>query len=222
MGTLVGARAGSRQRRFLSVSVAGLAVLAASLGVSFLGATGSTAVTVTGGSSAFVYPVATGAALPAAVTALKYTPAADISAAHLSSPVLPSWTPTANAPGGVTNGGDLVVVDAASTNVTGPVLLNVYVTNLAALQLDYSSYALPVGVYSSPCTGGSCTWSPATAVVASPPTYLTSTTGVVSFSLPAGSYYDITLDPGGSYYCTSTSAAGGSLSPSFYFAAQPT
>ena len=41
------------------VSVAGLAVLAASLGVSFAGDTGTTSLTVSGGNSNFVFPVAT-------------------------------------------------------------------------------------------------------------------------------------------------------------------
>ena len=210
-----------RQRRFLLLGAAGLAVLAVTMGVSFLGTTGTSSATVTAASSNFVFPVANTSSIPSAVNALKYTPSGNINqGAHtITTAVLPSWSPTALSAGSVTTAGDLALIDA--TTASNGINLTVYITNLAGLQQDYNSFALPVNVYSSPCTAGSCTWSQASSVVASPPTYLTATSGYLTFNLPAGSYYDIAIDTGGSFYCTSTSTAGtAALAPSFYFTAQ--
>lgn len=212
-----------RRRRVVAIGLAGLAVLAVALGVSFAGNTGSTTVSVSGPTS-LVYPVANGGSLPAAVNALKYTPAGNIdqTAHRITTAVLPSWTPTANTAGSVTRAGDLALIDAGTVSgIANPLIVDVYVANLAALRLDYSSYALPFNVYESPCIAGSCTWTQSSAVVASPPHYLTNTDGLVSFSLPAGKYYVIAIDTGGSYSTISAAAAGGSLSPSFYFRARP-
>lgn len=202
------------------VSVAGLAVLAASLGVSFAGDTGTTSLTVSGGNSNFVFPVATNNTLPNAVTSLKYTSAAAVNTSHvITAAVTPSWAPIAGSAGTVTTAGDLGLIDA--TTVANAIILNLYVTNLAALQQDYSSYSLPINVYSSTCSSG-CTWAQDTAVVASPPTYLTNSAGVITLKLPTGKYYDITMETGGAFYTISTTATGGALSPSFYFVATAT
>lgn len=208
-----------RQRRFLLVTIPGLAILAAAMGVSFLGNTGTTSAAVSGSAPDFVYPVAASESLPSAVDALKYTPSTDISSQTISSAVTPSWAPTAQSAGSVTTAGDLALIDG--TQAANGVTVTLYVTNLAGLQQDYSSLALPVNIYESPCTSGSCTWSQSS-VIASPPSYLTATGGFLVFNLPAGKYYDITLDTGGSFYCTSTSTTGSAtLSPSYYFTAQP-
>jgi len=145
------------------------------------------------------------------------------------------------------------------------VILTTFVTNLAALQQDYSSFALPVNVYylaqgttvgttstmalapvtsstvaaacltASPVT---CSWQPANGTayhaaasgstpaenydVLSSATYLTSNAGTISVTLPAGAYYDVTMDTGGSFYCTATTSnSTAALAPSFYFTAQP-
>ena len=214
-----GPRRHLRQRRFLLVGVAGLAVLAAAMGVSFLDNSGTTSAAVTGGTATLVYPVANSNSVPSAVTSLKYTGTGGINVSHVfTGAVLPSWSPTALSAGSVTTAGDLVLIDA--TTVTTGVNLSVYITNLAGLQQDYNSFALPVNVYSSTCASG-CTWSQASTVVASPPTYLTATGGFLTFNLPTGKYYDIAIDTGGSFYCTSTSTSGtAALAPSFYFTAQ--
>ena len=210
-----------RQRRFLAVTIPGLAVLAVAMGVSFLGNTGTTSATVNAASSNFVFPVANGNSVPSAVNKLKYTGTGGISSsAFTSSVVTPSWSPTAQSAGSVTTAGDLALIDG--TIASNGVTVSVYVTNLAGLQQDYNSLALPVNIYESPCTSGSCTWSQSSGVIASPPTYLTATSGYLVFNLPAGKYYDIALDTGGSFYCTSTSTSGtATLSPSYYFTAQP-
>lgn len=219
----VGARPKRRvRRRFLAVAIPGLAVLAVTMGVSFLGSTGTTSATVTAASSNFVFPVASGSSLPSAVNALKYTPLGNINqTAHtVTTAVGPSWSPLAQSAGSVTTAGDLALIDG--TIASNGVTVSVYVTNLSGLQQDYSSLALPVNIYQSPCTSGSCTWAQASSAIASPPTYLTATTGFLTFNLPAGYYYDIAIDTGGSFYCTSTSTSGtATLSPSYYFTAQP-
>lgn len=214
-----------RRKRFLAVGVAGLAVLAAALGISFAGDTGTASISVSSASNSFVYPVANSASLPAAVDSLKYTgpSAIDAPGSTITTATLPSWVPSANTAGSVTTAGDLAVIDATLSGIANAVTVNVYITNLAALQLDYSSFALPFNVYrcQSSCTTTGA-WTQASAVVASPPTYLTSTEGFVSFSLPKAYYYVIAIDTGGSLYTISTTASGGSLSPSFYFTSQST
>lgn len=203
------------------VSVAGLAVLAASLGVSFLGDTGTTSLAVSGGNSNFVFPVATNNTLPTPVTSLKYTQAAAVNASHvITAAVTPSWAPIAGSAGSVTTAGDLGLIDA--TTVANAIILNLYVTNLAALQQDYSSYSLPINVYSSTCPSNVCTWAQDSTVLVSAPTYLTNSAGVVTLKLPTGKYYDVTMDTGGSFYTISTTATGGALSPNFYFVATAT
>jgi hypothetical protein len=213
-------RSHPRQRRFLLVMIPGLAVLAVAMGVSFLGNTGTTSAAVSASSSNFIFPVAATNHLPSAVDGLQYTPAANISTATINTAVTPSWAPTAQSAGSVTTAGDLALIDA--TIASNGLTVSVYVTNLPGLQQDYSSLALPVNIYESPCTSGSCTWTQASSVIVSPPTYLTATSGFLTFNLPAGKYYDITIDTGGSYYCTSTSTSGtATLAPQFYFTAQP-
>lgn len=221
-------RGRTRRKRFLGVSLAGLAVLAVALGVSFLGSTGSTSASVNGGgSTSYVFPVGSGGfggGGPSAVTTLKY-------GSTSSAGTLPAWSPTLNAAGAVTTFGDLALIDPSGGNTTGApsgVTLTAYITNLSSLQLDYSSFAFPFNVYkcASSCTSTGA-WSQTTIVGSA--TYLTSTEGFLSFNLPAGNYYDIVMDngssagaaatPGGSYFTVGTTAAD--LSPSFYFSAQP-
>lgn len=191
---------------------------------SYLASTGTVTATVTGtAASNFVYPVATSSSpLPSAVAALEYssgiTTTGGVTA--ISTLKTPSWSPVQYSAGSVTTPGDLALIDAGAAS--SGVNVTVYVTNLAALQEDYTSFALPIGVYSS-STGVSGSWSLDTAAVGgttATATYLTSTSGYLTFNLPSSTpYYDITIDSGGSYYCTSTTA--GSLAPTFFITAQP-
>ena len=146
----------------------------------------------------------------------------------------PAWSPIPESAGSVTTPGDLALIDANHAN---GLHLSVFVTNLSQLQRDYSSFALPVGVYylgttpspgaspyrgSSACNIGTCSWQLANGAGSAPDvsstlSYLTSDTGMVSFNLPPG-YYDVTLQAGGSFYCTTTAA--GALSPSFFISAK--
>lgn len=220
-----------RRRRFLLVSIPALAVLAAALGVSFAENSGTSTISVAASSTSFVFPVVDGTAgIPAAVTTLRYTPAAGISAAKVftASVVKPAWTPAAGSAGEVTTAGDLALIDATAATLGTATALTVdmFVTNLAGLQQAYSSWAFPVRVHKCaapvpPAT--TCTVWPEVGneVIAVRPTYLMNTDGFLQFRLPVGFYYDIVFDTGGSFYTISTATAA-NLNPQFFFAAQPT
>ena len=197
------------QRHFLAVGVAGLALLGSAMGVSFLGDTGTTSVSITPSSaSSFVYAVTgantTSPPLPTAVTALEYG-------------AVPSWTPTPDSAGSVTTAGDVALVDATLSTV----VVNIYITNLATLQSAYSSFALPVEIYSGTCSGSpsACTWTLDSTLTAANSVYITNTEGQLSFNLPSGDYYDITIPTGGSFY-TLSSVSSTNDSPSFYVTGQ--
>lgn len=121
-----------------------------------------------------------------------------------------SWSPFINTAGTVTEG-DLYYVD--TTGYTGDVLVTVYMTNAGMLVKDYTYLNLLVNVWSNP----SGSWVQAARADDSPigSVYLTEINGSVSMVLLGDNKYCITID-GGSYYCISTSAAGGSLEPAFY------
>ena len=188
------------------LSVLGLATALSALAVTQSGAA------LVASPAAAMYPVAANAPLAPAVSNLRYTPAASISAGVIDSAVSPRWQPSAGSVGQVTRAGDLALID--TTTSPTPERVTIYLTNLAALAQDYSSFLLPVRVYTSNCDAG-CVWTPSATL---PVTYLTSTAGEVSFTLPPGAYYDVTLEAGGNYVCTSTSVnATAALAPSFYF-----
>lgn len=217
----VAAKTGARRKRFLAASVAALAVLAVAMGVSFLGNTGTAGVEVKASNSEFVFPVSkSGFGAHKTLEEESKTVATLKWGSTTTAGTLPSWSPTLNTAGEVASDGDMALVDATGT----PLIVNVFVTNLVGLQGDYSSFAFPMHVYQNKtgtCTGGTgakaCEWEEDKSLSE---TYLTNTEGNLSFSLPSGHFYDITLNKGGSFYTISTTA--GELSPSFYFTAQAT
>ena len=216
LATLVGAPRGSSRHssirgRVIAVCVAAMSILLATMTPSFLGNTGTTSATVTAVSGSLVYQIASGSTIPTAVTSLEYTPSTAISGGTISTATLPGWSPAANSAGSVTTAGDVTLIDATQAN--NGVEANLYVTNMANLQTDYSSWVLPVTVYQSACTT-SCTWSPYITG-----NYVTSTTGNLNFNLPKGFYYDIVVPTGGSYYCISTTNTA-NLAPQFYVTGQ--
>ena len=239
-----------RRRRFLMVSVAVLAVLGMALGVSFMADSGATEVGVTSAASDFVFPIANGSDLPNGVDMLPYTGndealgapgdggASDTNTnGTVANPLvsantavttadLPSWTPIANSGGTVGSGGDLALIDATDLGNSPAITVSMYITNVEALQRMYSSYAFDVEVWQATeatCEAAgttSCDWDHSS-LTSSSQTFLTHTDAFLTFSMVEGFYYAITMDDGGSLYCISTSASGGSLSPSFYFTGQP-
>ncbi|MHB1783392.1 MAG: hypothetical protein ACYCTE_12045 [Acidimicrobiales bacterium] len=120
------------------------------------------------------------------------------------------------------DGGDLALVDMSAEPSTTSAIINVYTTNLQDLAVDYSSFALPVNVYSCSATdvtatSGCNTW----AIVPSAASYVTNTNGSYAINLTGGYFYDITVDSGGEYYCVSTQNAS-DLAPDFFVTAQLT
>jgi hypothetical protein len=141
-----------------------------------------------------------------ATTKMKYSTGSSAPYAGVSA----SWTPVINTAGTVT-AGDLYHVD--TTGYTGDVLVTVYLTNAGMLVRDYTYLNFQVNVWS----GTSGAWIQATRADSSAigSVYLTEINGSVNLVLAGNTEYCITID-GGSYYCISTNAAGGSLSPAFY------
>ena len=123
----------------------------------------------------------------------------------------PTWTAFGKAIGGVTPG-DLFYIDA--TNNTADIQVNLYITNAQELISCYRNLILKVGVYAEDDTGE---WEKAAMGNGEliPDTFITMRNGQVSFTLPGYANYKVTID-GGSFYCTTTKANGGSLSPQFY------
>jgi hypothetical protein len=219
------ARAKVRRRRFLMLGVAMLAVLGTVLGISFTADTGTTSVSVTSGSGAgkLVYPVtqASGDTMPTgALNGQSLEHGTAVAADATTSSVRPTWAAAAGVPGTVTTAGDVSVIDATTTSAGGAanIQLTIYVTNLGALGGDYTSWAWPISVYKT--INGGAAWT----LVPNSSQFITHTLGFLSYTLPTGSgfYYDVTMETGGSFYTVATTSdSTHSLSPSFYFTAQP-
>ena len=125
----------------------------------------------------------------------------------------PSWSPPASGASTVTKAGDLAVVDA--TGAQNYVTVNLYITNLAALLIDYSAFALPLDVYQTTCVaasgGNSCAaWTQSSNVVSTTSygAFLTDTVPEMTFVLPKGFYYDIVMEG------TNHTVSSGTYSPS--------
>lgn len=114
-----------------------------------------------------------------------------------------------NAIGGVTPG-DLFYVDSAESSADFPVTL--YITNAAELSRCYRYMTLRVGIYART---GDDQWEKMTVDSGIPETCVTLKNGGASFNLRGLGSYKITID-GGSFYCQTTDADGGSISPNFY------
>lgn len=146
-----------------------------------------------------------------------------------SVPAVPGWpVVVAGQAGSINTSGDIAVIDA--TDISTPYLnVTVYITNMKPLALTYSSYCLPIRIYSAVTfSGGAITWSASPVVdsnsINTANTYLTNTQGFESFKLAtgAGKYYAITLDAGGAYYPYQTGATGSATTPALYITAQRT
>ncbi len=136
----------------------------------------------------------------------------------------PSWSPSVNSAGSVT-AGDIYYVDLGT--YTGDIIVTLYINNPAALAKYYSYINLPIVVYKGVYTAGTpgtWAWNPTPVngkSVNNFTSYLGISTGYVSFIVAnpgvadSHVYFAIAVG-GGSYYCTSTSATGGSLSPQFF------
>jgi len=127
----------------------------------------------------------------------------------------PSATPSAvafgRAIGGVTPG-ELFYIDATDSATDFTVTL--YITNAEELSHCYRYFIQEVGVYVESDTGK---WVRVSGYDSEPTleTFITLRNGYVSFSLYGYARYKITID-GGSFYCLTAAADGGTLSPKFY------
>lgn len=249
-----------RRRRLFVLSLAVVVIAAVTMSVSFLATTGTVTVSIgTPNSTNFLYPVSSGGISNWSTTGTVAPTGAGTNITGLyfgsngTTGKLPSWSVGTNQPGGVGTAGDLAVIDATIVPSGLSVIVNVYITNLAALQQAYTSFAFPINVYrcaaggtaGTACGAGTQTTTTASAnnwvqysaaASATQAALLTNTQGFLSFALPSGYYYDLTMDSsaggtsagsgnanGGSFYCFNAAPpAGGSLNPTFYFTTQVT
>lgn len=202
------------------MSAAGLSVLAVAMGVSFAGSTGTSSITVSGGSTNFVYSIGNSVAIPDGIDALKYSTTINTTANTVTTADSPSWTPISNSAGTVSasGAGDLALVDATGVSL----LLSLFVLDLTELQQAYSSFAWVINIYrcASSCTSASAWTQAPTTVIPAGGTYLTHNEGFLSFKLATGYYYEVTIDAGGSFYSTDASSSDNN-GPEFYFSSQP-
>ncbi len=206
----------SPRRKFLAVSVALLAIAGPMLGMSYLGDSGTTTTTVAASSQTkLVMPIAAATGFGSAFLPTG-TSVVLKNGSTTTSGTLPSWSPAAGSPGQVQVAGDLAIVN--TIGAVGPVTLNVYITNLVQLAQMYQSYSLPLSIWqcTSATTCTASTWG--TAPISSG--YLLNSQPNYTVTLAPGYFYSVSMDVGGSYFCTSTTASGGSLSPNFFFSAQ--
>ena len=138
--------------------------------------------------------------------------AVQIEAADAS--VAPSAMAFGKAIGGVVPG-DIFYIDA--TDSAADFTLTLHLTNADELSRCYRYFILKVVTYVEDAAGK---WVRASGGENQPipDIYLTLKNGNVSFSLHGYGRYKIAVD-GGSFYCMTTSANGGSLSPAFYLTA---
>lgn len=216
----------SLRRRFLTIGVPGLAIVLAATTVGFLAGTGSVTITPTGsgtGSSDYLFVVKSSTSTLPMTGALEAGSAGTASSKKFAT-IVSGTISDATTPGTVTKAGDLALVDTQSSAVT----VSIYLTNLATLRADYLALILPIEVYKATCSpgatvGGVCSavtaWTLTRAATPTPTTGtpITTTTGQVSFSLPAGHYYDVVLKAGGFLAKSGAGYAG----PQFYFTAHP-
>jgi len=127
----------------------------------------------------------------------------------------PSWQVFGRAIGGLTPG-DLFYVDAASN--PSDITVNLCLTNAYELIHCYRYLTLKVGVYVETSAGE---WGKASGQDGQPipDTYITLQNGQVIFFLTGYAKYKVTIDDG-CFYCTTTNADGGSISPQFYLTAE--
>ena len=201
------ATAPPRVRRRRAVALAFTLTFAAVALASTVSYAASTAATP-GAASRGVYTVAAGVRLPDAVRSLRYTTqvAQD---GRIVQPATPAWRPVPGAIGTVERAGDIALVDA--TGVVGTAFVTVHLTNLAELRRAYSSFALPLGVWSTGRAAAPSSWAPVPGAGAR---FVTSTEESVTFTVSGGRYYDLTLEAGGTWAATSVTAAN--YSPDFY------
>jgi hypothetical protein len=221
------------RRRVIALGVAGVTIAGAQIGVSMLGDTGTVDASVTQNTSAvskhiYATSLPTGTAgTPPGVWAAGFV---NTNNATNASPTVArvAWSAAPSTTGTVTTAGDVAVIDATAAglpaNATG-VSITMYISNLNNFARNYSSFALPVGVYQWSGTA----WSQSTNTDFYSGTnknalYISDSDGSVTLNLPkaAGSagYYEIVIDKTNGFWQSNSSLpATNDLGPSFYMTA---
>ena len=169
------------RRRFSLVATGLLSVLMAVLGVNFAADSGTSSSTVT------------------SLTGISVGPGS-----------LPAWSVSVGSAGTVSTGGTVATIDPGDTTAA-KMLVSVYVTNLAGLSVNYSSWNFNLGLFDVTV--------PASPVQVLTTQVITSDSGTITWVAPvdASKTYAVKLMSGGSYYTIGTStASGASLSPEFF------
>jgi hypothetical protein len=217
------------RRRVIALGVAGVTIAGAQIGVSMLGDTGTVDASVTQNTSAVskhIYatslPTGTAGTPPAVWAAgLVNNNSAVATVARVAWSAAPSTTGT------VTTAGDVAVIDATAaglpTTATG-VSITMYISNLNNFARNYSSFALPVGVYQWNGTA----WSQSTntdfySAANKNALYISDSDGSVTMNLPKGTgsagYYEIVIDKTNGFWQSASSLLSTDLGPSFYMTA---
>jgi hypothetical protein len=214
------------RRRVIALGVAGVTIAGAQIGVSMLGDTGTVDASVTQNTSAVsrhIYATS----LPTG-TLPSGTVAPAVWATGSAGVVRVAWSAAPSTTGTVTTAGDVAVIDARTDGLpataTG-VSLTMYISNLNNFARNYSSFALPVGVYQWNGTA----WSQSSNTdfysgANKNALYISDSDGSVTLNLPkaAGSagYYEIVIDKTNGFWQSNSSLpAPNDLGPSFYMTA---
>jgi hypothetical protein len=146
------------RRRVIALGVAGVTIAGAQIGVSMLGDTGSVdaAVTPSNATGKHIYadalPSATGTWASGVANAIQPT----------NQLKRVAWSATPASTGFVSTAGDVAVIDATTESLpTGAhgLTVSMFISNLAGFGQNYSSFALPVGVYQWKATSATAgTW----------------------------------------------------------------
>lgn len=180
-------RLSSARRLFGLTAIVALTVLGIAMGTSFAASAASSPALLSVGGKPLM--LGSNVAVPPAVKALRYSLTRD----SLNGRRLTWRRPVLGVAGSVAqvaSAGDLVLIDTIGRSTPLPVEL--YVSNLPALASSYSSFLLPVEVWQTPDPARQASWRRSAAAA------ISDFTGKISFNLPPGRYYDITIERGGS------------------------
>lgn len=179
-------RRSSARRLFGLTAIVALTVLGIAMGTSFAAIVSSSPSPLSADGKPLM--LGSNAPVPAAVKALRYS----LTSASPNGRRL-TWRPPALAVAGsaaqVASAGDLVLINTTGRSTPLPVQL--YITNMPDLASSYSSFVLPIALWQSPDPARHGSWKRSAAA------YITGFTGKISFNLPSGGYYDITIERGG-------------------------
>ena len=216
------------RRRYAFATIAVMAVVAATLSVSFAADSGTSTATVTGSTSAVgVYDVS--GAVPTApwdfnsdsdnVDKITLPEGSELnehaSAVTWSNADSPAWSVAGGSSGTVlaAGAGDLAYLDASGSS-SSKVLVSVYVTNMAELAVNYTSWAFNIELHQATATdAGTGSWTQV-----GTDELVTSDSGTVTFIADISSmdHLGLVLGTGGSFYAVQTDTNNGELGPEFF------